>query len=187
MLTLPSFTVVDEADELLDADWEDDFKKIMSGGGEARLFNTLYFSRCLTSTRRQRGRGPPIHDVLGHLQQRVPQTGQRLPLPGLHPRPHWPCRQCSLEHHAAGKARVLSVHPSLTANASVVHQVIYVDEGMKKKALYDLLMSMVPIRTLIFVNSRDQVDFVDDFLYNSGLPSTSIHGGRTQREREDAM
>lgn len=58
---------------------------------------------------------------------------------------------------------------------------------MKKKALYDLLMSMVPIRTLIFVNSRDQVDFVDDFLYNSGLPSTSIHGGRTQREREDAM
>jgi ATP-dependent RNA helicase DDX3X len=43
------------------------------------------------------------------------------------------------------------------------------------------------VRTLVFVNSKEQVDFVDDFLYNSGIPSTSIHSGRTQREREDAM
>lgn len=64
---------------------------------------------------------------------------------------------------------------------------IFVDETRKKDALYDLLMSMFPIRTLVFVNSRVQVDYVDDFLYNKGLPSTSIHGGRTQREREDAM
>lgn len=58
---------------------------------------------------------------------------------------------------------------------------------MKNKALSDLLMSMVPIRTLIFVNSKDTADFVDDYLYNNGFPSTSIHSRRTQREREDAM
>lgn len=79
------------------------------------------------------------------------------------------------------------MYTSTTANTILVHQVIHVDENMKKNALYDLLMSMVPIRTLIFVNSRDNVDYVDDYLYNRGLPSTSIHGGRTQREREDAM
>jgi ATP-dependent RNA helicase DDX3X len=55
------------------------------------------------------------------------------------------------------------------------------------KAIYDLIVSMPPVRTLVFVNSKEQVDFVDDFLYNSGIPSTSIHSGRTQREREDAM
>ena len=55
------------------------------------------------------------------------------------------------------------------------------------KALYDLLISMPPVRTLVFVNSKDQVDFVDDYLYNSSMPSTSIHSGRTQLEREDAM
>lgn len=55
------------------------------------------------------------------------------------------------------------------------------------RAIYDLLISMPPVRTLIFVNSKEQVDFVDDYLYNSGMPTTSIHGGRTQREREDAM
>lgn len=27
------YTIIDEADELLDADWETDFNKIMSGGG----------------------------------------------------------------------------------------------------------------------------------------------------------
>lgn len=58
---------------------------------------------------------------------------------------------------------------------------------MKNQALYDRLMTMYPVRTLVFVNSKDQVDFVDDYLFNRGLPSTSIHSGRTQREREDAM
>jgi ATP-dependent RNA helicase DDX3X len=28
---------------------------------------------------------------------------------------------------------------------------------------------------------------VDDYLYNKGLPVTSIHSDRTQREREDAL
>jgi ATP-dependent RNA helicase DDX3X len=28
---------------------------------------------------------------------------------------------------------------------------------------------------------------VDDFLYNRGLPTTSLHSDRTQREREDAL
>ena len=40
---------------------------------------------------------------------------------------------------------------------------------------------------MIFVNSKKAVDFLDDFLYNRGLPTTSIHADRNQREREDAM
>lgn len=58
---------------------------------------------------------------------------------------------------------------------------------MKKKALYDLILSMPPSRTLVFVNNKTQADLLDDFLFNNGLPSTSIHSARTQREREDAM
>lgn len=46
---------------------------------------------------------------------------------------------------------------------------------------------MPPSRTLVFVRSKKTADFVDDFLYNQGLPSTSIHSDRTQREREDAL
>lgn len=58
---------------------------------------------------------------------------------------------------------------------------------MKKQALYDLLISMPPSRTLVFVKSKKTADFVDDFLFNLGLPCTSIHSDRTQREREDAL
>ena len=58
---------------------------------------------------------------------------------------------------------------------------------MKQKALYDLLISMPPSRTLVFVRSKKTADFVDDHLFNLKLPSTSIHSDRTQREREDSL
>lgn len=71
---------------------------------------------------------------------------------------------------AANKMQIVACHP-----------------GQKMQALYDLLISMPPSRTLIFVRSKKTADFVDDFLFNRGLPSTSIHGDRLQHEREDAL
>lgn len=64
---------------------------------------------------------------------------------------------------------------------------MFVEEPRKKEALYDLLLSMPPTRTIIFTNTKRQADFLDDFLYNLELPTTSIHADRTQREREDAL
>ena len=46
---------------------------------------------------------------------------------------------------------------------------------------------MPPTRTMIFVNNKKAADFLDDHLYNRGLPTTSIHSDRRQVEREDAM
>jgi ATP-dependent RNA helicase DDX3X len=69
----------------------------------------------------------------------------------------------------------------------ILFKIVFTNEDVKKKALYDLLISMPPSRTLVFVNNKRQADFLDDYLYNMGLPSTSIHSDRTQREREDAL
>lgn len=66
-------------------------------------------------------------------------------------------------------------------------QVVWIERNMKQKAVYDLLLSMPPSRTLIFVATKKTADFLDDYLYNLGMPSTSIHSDRTQREREDAL
>ncbi|KAH6620439.1 P-loop containing nucleoside triphosphate hydrolase protein [Boeremia exigua] len=77
--------------------------------------------------------------------------------------------------------RVGSTHTNITQN------IVYVDEREKNQALFDLIFSGEPARTLIFVNTKPKCDMVDDFLYNKGLPCTSIHSDRTQREREDAM
>lgn len=74
-----------------------------------------------------------------------------------------------------------------STHANIKQSVIYVDDSAKNQALFDLITSGEPARTLVFVNSKFKCDAVDDFLYNNGLPSTSIHSDRTQREREDAL
>lgn len=69
-----------------------------------------------------------------------------------------------------------------------IQQVIsYTNHGNKRKAVVELLNSIPPGRTIIFVNRKQMADELDDLLYNLGLPCTSIHAGRTQMEREDAM
>ena len=42
-------------------------------------------------------------------------------------------------------------------------------------------------RTLVFVETKKGADSLDEFLYREGFPVTSIHGDRTQREREEAL
>lgn len=74
-----------------------------------------------------------------------------------------------------------------STHGNIIQEVIYVDESQKNKALLDLLLSLGPSRTLIFTNSKSKCDMVDDFLYHNGMPVTSIHSDRTQREREDAL
>jgi len=42
-------------------------------------------------------------------------------------------------------------------------------------------------RTLIFVQTKKNTDFLATHLSQEGLPTTSIHGDRLQREREEAL
>ena len=74
-----------------------------------------------------------------------------------------------------------------SSHENIRQNIIYVDQDRKRDAIFDLLFESEPARTLIFCNSIPQVDLLDDFLYNRGLPTTSIHSGRHQVEREDAM
>ncbi|KAK5239654.1 hypothetical protein LTR40_014358, partial [Exophiala xenobiotica] len=76
------------------------------------------------------------------------------------------------------------VHVSIgrtgSSHNNVKQHVLWVDQDKKMRALYDLLISMPPSRTLVFVRSKKTADFVDDYLFNLGMPSTSIHSDRTQ-------
>ncbi|CAO3590513.1 unnamed protein product [Absidia cylindrospora] len=70
---------------------------------------------------------------------------------------------------------------------SITQKVIYVEEEDKRDALRTLLNSQPPSRTLIFVETKRSADSLDQYLYERSFPSTSIHGDRTQMEREDAL
>lgn len=62
-----------------------------------------------------------------------------------------------------------------------------VERDEKRDKLVGLLNDMHGYRTLVFVNSRQEVDNLDDFLFNTGIPVTSMHSERTQMEREAAL
>jgi ATP-dependent RNA helicase DDX3X len=39
----------------------------------------------------------------------------------------------------------------------------------------------------VFVETKKGADSLDEYLYREGFPVTSIHGDRTQKEREEAL
>ncbi|KAJ0425991.1 DEAD/DEAH box RNA helicase [Aspergillus carlsbadensis] len=96
------------------------------------------------------------------------------------------CRELARKFLSDDHVRVRIGRPGST-HVNVDQNIVYAEPHLKKQCLYDLLLAMPPSRTLIFVNSKGQADLLDDYLYNLGLPSTSIHSDRTQREREDAL
>ncbi len=70
---------------------------------------------------------------------------------------------------------------------NILQNIVKVDRASKRDTVLQLLQEMPGVRTIIFVNSRAEVDNLDDFLWNSKLPVVSIHSDRTQVDREAAM
>ena len=69
-----------------------------------------------------------------------------------------------------------------------VSQVVWeVDKFAKRDKLVEILKEVGTDRTMVFVETKKNADFLATFLCNEGLPSTSIHGDRLQREREEAL
>jgi ATP-dependent RNA helicase DDX3X len=95
-------------------------------------------------------------------------------------------RQIATQHLAHDHVR-FRVGRAGSTHKAIKQNVVWIDPQMKKKALFDLLMSLPPSRTIVFVNSRRTCDEIDDYLFNLHMPCTSIHSDRTQREREDAI
>lgn len=96
------------------------------------------------------------------------------------------CRDLAKEHLAHDHVRI-RVGRAGSTHKNIKQDVVFVEPHMKRKCLEDLLLSTPPARTIIFVNSKKTADEIDDFLFNKSFPCVSIHGDRTQREREDCI
>ncbi|CAK1359666.1 ATP-dependent RNA helicase DED1 [Cercospora beticola] len=142
------YTVIDEADEMLNEDWSEEMAKILAGGDANEDADHVYmmFSATFPKGARRVAREYMAED---HMRIKVGRAGQ--------------------------------------AHKNIKQEIIEVDHTNKRQAVYDLLFASEPCRTLIFCNSKNTVDLIDDFLYNKGLPTTSIHSDRNMKEREDAI
>ena len=69
---------------------------------------------------------------------------------------------------------------------NITQKLEYVEDRDKEGLLLELLAA-VPGLTLVFVETKRMADTLEYRLSDRGLPATSIHGDRTQREREDAL
>ena len=83
-----------------------------------------------------------------------------------------------------------------STSENITQKVVWVEENDKRDFLLDLLAAAGlsskanqedASLTLVFVETKKGADQLDEFLYKQGFPVTSIHGDRTQREREEAL
>jgi ATP-dependent RNA helicase DDX3X len=82
----------------------------------------------------------------------------------------------------------LSVGRVGSTSENITQKVEYVEDDDKRSVLLDVLASMpTGGLTLIFVETKRMADTLSDFLLRSNIGATSIHGDRTQKERERAL
>jgi len=78
-----------------------------------------------------------------------------------------------------------------STSENITQKVLWVEEHDKRGYLLDLLNATENFDaenlTLVFVETKRGVDQLSDFLHSEGFPATSIHGDRTQRDREEAL
>ncbi|KAK3841957.1 MAG: ATP-dependent RNA helicase ded1 [Linnemannia gamsii] len=84
----------------------------------------------------------------------------------------------------------LSVGRVGSTSENITQKIEYVEDSDKRSVLLDILHSQPKGDiglTLIFVETKRMADSLSDFLLGQNFPATSIHGDRTQNERERAL
>lgn len=74
-----------------------------------------------------------------------------------------------------------------SASKDVTQTVEFVEDRDKMEALMKFLMTIQEGLILIFVETKRNCDYVEDVLCGQGFPACSIHGDKSQREREEAL
>ncbi|KAL8922902.1 MAG: hypothetical protein Q9208_004864 [Pyrenodesmia sp. 3 TL-2023] len=81
----------------------------------------------------------------------------------------------------------LSVGRVGSTSENITQKIEYVEDADKRSVLLDILHTHGAGLSLIFVETKRMADALSEFLLNQRFPATSIHGDRTQRERERAL
>ncbi|XP_073761582.1 probable ATP-dependent RNA helicase DDX4 isoform X9 [Callorhinus ursinus] len=69
----------------------------------------------------------------------------------------------------------------------VQQTILQVGQYSKREKLVEILQNIGDERTMVFVETKKKADFIATFLCQEKISTTSIHGDREQREREQAL
>ncbi|XP_043315839.1 probable ATP-dependent RNA helicase DDX4 isoform X3 [Cervus canadensis] len=73
------------------------------------------------------------------------------------------------------------------ACTDVQQTILQVGQYSKREKLVGILQNIGDERTMVFVETKKKADFIATFLCQEKISTTSIHGDREQREREQAL
>ncbi|XP_065772916.1 probable ATP-dependent RNA helicase DDX4 [Muntiacus reevesi] len=73
------------------------------------------------------------------------------------------------------------------ACTDVQQTILQVGQYSKREKLVGILQNIGDERTMVFVETKKKADFIASFLCQEKISTTSIHGDREQREREQAL
>ncbi|XP_051030954.1 ATP-dependent RNA helicase DDX3Y isoform X2 [Phodopus roborovskii] len=75
-----------------------------------------------------------------------------------------------------------------STSENITQKVVWVEELDKRSFLLDLLSATgKDSLTLVFVETKKGADSLENFLFQEGYACTSIHGDRSQKDREEAL
>lgn len=75
-----------------------------------------------------------------------------------------------------------------STSENITQKVVWVEELDKRSFLLDLLNATgKDSLTLVFVETKKGADALENFLFQEGYACTSIHGDRSQKDREEAL
>lgn len=131
---------------------------------------------------------PQIREILDNTS--MPRTGERQTLMFSATFPH---AIQMLARDFLDNYIFLAVGRVGSTSENITQHVEWVEEHDKRSFLLDLLNAAdltqpsAESLTLVFVETKKGADNLEVYLQHEGYPVTSIHGDRSQREREDAL
>jgi len=69
---------------------------------------------------------------------------------------------------------------------AITQRIIWTEDVHKKNTLLEIIPTVDGL-TLIFTETKRMADHLEEYLYNNGFSTASIHGDRSQQEREFAL
>ncbi|CAF0744287.1 unnamed protein product [Rotaria sordida] len=74
-----------------------------------------------------------------------------------------------------------------STSQNITQKIVWVEEAEKRSFLLDLLNIQSETLTLVFVETKRGADMLEEFLCNHQYSVNSIHGDRSQAQREEAL
>jgi len=150
--------------------------------GRVALANVRYLVLDEADRMLDMGFEPQIREIVERSD--MPTTGQRLTLMFS---ATFPKQIQELARDFLHEYVFLAIGRVGSTSQNITQKIVWVEEAEKRSFLLDLLNIQSESLTLVFVETKRGADMLEDFLCNHNYSVNSIHGDRSQSQREEAL